>query len=108
MPVNFTFACLCREAFDNSVSLSLEAECRSQMHKVSKQSNCNCDRQVTTEMIDDAEGYRDGRIGCILSAVELKHGAQEMKTAVTRKFHLPLSPLHRFYLSLFSLHFLLI
>lgn len=51
-------------------------------------------------MIYEAAGYRDGRIGWILSAVEMKRGTQEMKTAVSRKFHLPLSPLRRFYLFL--------
>ena len=51
-------------------------------------------------MIDDAAGYRDGRIGWILSATELKRGKQEIKTAVSRKFCLPLSPLRRFYLFL--------
>ena len=42
-------------------------------------------------MIDEAAGYRDGRIGWILSAVELKRGTQEMETAVSRTIHLPLS-----------------
>ena len=51
-------------------------------------------------MIYEAAGYRDGRIGWILSAVEMKRGTQEMKTAVSRKFHLPLSPMRRFYLFL--------
>jgi hypothetical protein len=51
-------------------------------------------------MIDEAAGYRDGRIGWILSAVELKRGTQEMETAASRKFHLPLLPLRRFYLFL--------
>jgi hypothetical protein len=51
-------------------------------------------------MIDEAAGYKDGRIGWILSALEMKRGTQEMETAVSRKFHLPLSPLRRFCLFL--------
>jgi len=54
-------------------------------------------------MMYEAAGYRDGRIGRILSAVEMKFGTQEMKTAVSRKFHLPLSPLRRLYLFLLFL-----
>jgi hypothetical protein len=51
-------------------------------------------------MIYEAAGYGDGRIGWILSAVEMKRGTQEMETAVSREFHLPLSALRRFYLLL--------
>jgi hypothetical protein len=51
-------------------------------------------------MIDEAAGYKDGRIGWILSAIELKRGTQEMETAMSREFHLSLSPLRRFYLFL--------
>ena len=79
---------------NSSTSLSLAAECSTKNTKFPNTltlilTSCS-DRWVTAEMIDEAAGYKDGRIGWILSAVEMKRGTQEMETAVSRKFHLPL------------------